>query len=132
LDKRDNVGGVVNSPGVLVPPFGKVAKERGVSHVLLFLLMPIFGVPWEVRDEASFKNPVNGGLFTWGWQVFGRPERCPKPFLGEHFERRVSLQGDDDALSAGGLDSTGRGRPSELPGASRGLVRFSYLIDPFR
>jgi hypothetical protein len=59
-------GGVMNSPGILVPPFGRVAEKGGVSHVLRLLPMPISRVPQEVRDDVSFENLVNGGLFTWG------------------------------------------------------------------
>ncbi len=121
----------MNSPGVLVPSFGRVAEEGGISHVLRFLPMLISRVPREVRDEASFENPVNGGFFTWGQQVFGKLERCPMSFLGEHSNRRVSLQGDDDVLNAGGLDAVGGGGPSERPGSSRGLGCFNYLINPF-
>ncbi|CAK9278026.1 unnamed protein product [Sphagnum jensenii] len=94
--------------------------------------MLISGVPREVRDETNFKNPVDGGLFTREQQVFGGPERCSMSILGKHSDRLISLQGDRDVLSAGGLDAAGERGFSELPGAGRGLGCFRYLIDPFR
>ncbi len=64
MDEGGDVGGVLDFLGILVPSLGRVAEEGGVSHVLRFLLMPISGVPREVRDETNFKNPVDGGFFT--------------------------------------------------------------------
>ncbi len=94
--------------------------------------MPISGVPREVIDETSFENPVDGGFFTWEQQVLGGPERYSMSILGNHSNMFISLQGDRDVLSAGGLDAAGGRGFSEFPGASRGLGCFRYLIDPFK
>ncbi|CAK9265099.1 unnamed protein product [Sphagnum jensenii] len=51
--------------------------------------------------------------------------------LGKHSDRLISLQGDKDVLSAGGLDATGGRGFSELFGTGHGLGYFHYLIDPF-
>ncbi len=132
MDEGGDVGGVLDFPNVLVPSLGRVAKEGGVSHVLHFLPMPISGVPREVEDETSFENPVDGGFFTREQQVFGGLERYSMSILGKHFDRLISLQGDRDVLSAGGLDAAGMRGFSEFPGASRGLGCFRYVIDPFK
>ncbi len=52
--------------------------------------------------------------------------------LGKHSNRLISLQGDRDVLSAGGLDAAGERGFFELLGACRGLGCFHYLINPFR
>jgi len=132
LDEGGDVGGVLDFPCVLVPSLGRVAEKGGVSHVLRFLPMPISGVPREVRDETSFESPVDGGFFTWEQQVFGELEHCSMSILGKHSDRFISLQGDRDVLSAGGLDAAGGRGFFELPGAGRGLGYFCYLIDPFK
>jgi hypothetical protein len=102
LGEGDNDGGGAGTFSVLVPFFGGVAKERGVSHVVGFLPVPVSKVPREVKDETSLENPVDGGFFTWGRQVSSQPEGRSVTFLGEHSNGLVSLQGDGNVVGAGG------------------------------
>ncbi len=98
MNEGGDVGGVLALFYILVPSLGRVAKEGGVSHVVRFLPMPISGIPLKVRDEACFKDPVDGGFFTWSREVFGKFEHCPMVLLNKHSDRLVARQRYDDAL----------------------------------
>jgi hypothetical protein len=50
LDKGQEIGGVVGSPGILIASSGGVAEEGGVPHSGRLLLVPFPWVPGEVNN----------------------------------------------------------------------------------
>ncbi len=132
MDEGGHVGGVLVFFYILVPSLSRVAKEGGISHVVRFLPMLISEIPLKVKDEACFKDPVDGGFFTWSREVFGKPERCSMILLHKHSNRLVARQRYDDTLRAGWLNVTSERGFSVLLGAGRGLEDFHYLIDPIQ
>ncbi len=65
LYEGEHVRSVHDFSGVVVAPFGDVAKERGVPKGWRGLPVPLPWVPWEILDEPNSEDPVEGGLFAW-------------------------------------------------------------------
>ncbi len=57
LDEVDDSGGVW-FPCVLVTSLRGVAEERGDSHVVFLLPMPVTWIPIEIGDKTGSENPV--------------------------------------------------------------------------
>ncbi len=105
LDEGEHVGGVRRFPGVLVAPFGSVAKKRGVPEWWGGLPMPLPWVPWEVLDEPYFKDPKERGFLTWCRRVPGYFIGCSGSFLRENSYRAVVRRGERNDLVGRGLDA---------------------------
>ncbi len=131
LDEFDNPGGSVQFSCVLVSPFGGVAEERSVPHVVRLLPVPISRVPLKVGDKSGSEDPVEKGFLTWDGEVLGQSESCTMVVLSEYPDRFVPLQGDGDDVGAGGLDATRVGDSPEFWRVGGALVGPHDLVDPF-
>jgi hypothetical protein len=80
-----------------------------VAHVAHRLPVPVSWIPWEIRDKARLKNPIDWRFFTWQEQVLGERELGSMAVLGEDPDRRVPLKGDDGAMRAGSLNAASAG-----------------------
>jgi hypothetical protein len=132
LDEGDDAWSVLLPPGIPVSSLSRVTKERGVAHVARLLPVPVSGIPWEVRNKARLKDPINWRFFTWGRYVFGQSEHCSMAILDEDPNWRVAFKGDGDAMRAGSLDLARVRGFFELLGTGGGVGYIGDLIDPFR
>jgi hypothetical protein len=98
FNEGDDAGGVLLPPCILVSPFGRIAKERGVAYVARLLLVPVSEIPLKLEDEAGLKDPVDWGFFSWGGKVLGQFERWPMALLHKHSDRLVPFKRDDDVM----------------------------------
>jgi len=75
VDECDDSRGARGALHVLVSPFGRVSKERGITQGVYLFLMPLPWVPWEVFDDARLKDPVCFVSLVGKWRVVGDFER---------------------------------------------------------
>ncbi len=106
LYEGEHVRSVHDFSGVVVAPFGDVAKEWGIPKGWRGLPVPLPWVPWEILDEPSFEDPVERGLLAWSLQIPGHFEGRPRSFLGKDSDRAEVCRGDGENLVSRGLDVT--------------------------
>ncbi len=75
MDECDDSRGARGALHVLVSPFGRVSKERGVAQGVYFFPVPLPWVPGEVFDDARLKDPVCFVSLVGKWRVVGNFER---------------------------------------------------------
>ncbi len=91
--------------GVYIAPFGSVAEEWYVAQRRVGFPVPFTRVPWKILDEPCFKNPVQGGVFTWCRRVPSNFEGCARFLLGEYSNCAVVRRGDREGLLSRGLNA---------------------------